>query len=134
MQVQRKKIYDPSFEEFVNEELPTVSIKDVKRLTGVIPAGTALLRRTFSGGTAMRLTYVAFRASAETEFFMRDREGTFDYPFLEAAGGEVWSGGPNEPRVVEGSFVIGIQGSYASGTRVAAYEGFVRFQGTETRD
>ncbi len=132
MEVQRKKIYDPAFEEFVDEELPTVSVKDAKRFTGNT-SGTVLLRRTMSGGTVMRLTYVAFRASGETEFYMSDRNGTFDYPYLEAAGAEIWSGGPDNPRVVKGTFVMGILGSYASGTWTAAYEGIIRFQGTETR-
>ena len=134
MQVQRKKIYDPAFEQFVDEELPTVSVKDAARLAGTNPAGTTLLRKTLSGGTVMRVTHMRVGASAETEFFMQDRGGTFDYPYLEAAGAEVTLGAPEAPvHVVQGSFIMGLQGSYGSGTRVASYEGIVRFQGTETR-
>ena len=135
MEVQRKKIYDPAFEQFVDEELPTVSVKDALRVSGVAHPGSALVRKTLSGGTVMRLTYLRLAGGAETEFFMRDRGGTFDYPYLEAAGAEVTLGAPDAPiHVVKGSFVIGFEGSYASGTRIAAYEGVVRFQGTETRD
>lgn len=134
LQVQRKQIYNPAWEEFVDEELPTVSVKDAHRLSGVGHPGSALVRKTLSGGTVMRLTYLRVAAGAETEFFLRDRDGTFDYPYLEAAGAEVLLGAPNEPiHVVKGSFVMGLQGSYASGTRIAAYEGIVRFRGTETR-
>ena len=134
MEVQRKKIYDPAFEEFVDEELPTVSVKDAGRVSGIGHPGSAIVRKTLSGGTVMRLTYLRVAAGVTTEFFMRDRGGTFDYPYLEAAGAEVTLGAPDAPiHVVKGSFVIGFQGSYASGTRIAAYEGVVRFQGTETR-
>ena len=134
LQVQRKQIYDASWEEFVDEELPTVSVKDAHRVSGVGHPGSALVRKTLSGGTVMRLTYLRVAAGAETEFFLCDRDGTFDYPFLEAAGDEVLQGAANAPvHVVKGSFVMGVYGSYASGTRIAAYEGIVRFRGTETR-
>ena len=134
LQVQRGQIYDPAWEEFVDEELPTVTVKDALQVSGVAHPGSAIVRKTLTGGTVMRLTYVRIAANAETVFFLRDRDGTFDYPYLEAAGAEVTQGAPNAPiHVVKGSFVMGFHGSYASGTRIGAYEGIVRFQGTETR-
>ena len=135
MEIQRKEIYDPAFEEFVDVELPTVSIKDAARVAHEDAGGT-LLERTFSGGTVMRITFLRFTAGAAQEFFMQDRNGTFDYPYLEAAGVETMLGEPMAPiHVVEGTFKIGASGSFGgSGTFASvAYEGIVRFQGTETR-
>lgn len=134
MLVARKEIYDPSLAEFVDEELPTVSAKDAGYRGGSNPAGTALVRKTLSGGTVMRLTFMRVASDAAMKFFMYDRSGTFDYPYLQAAGAEVLLGQPNAPlHVVKGSFVIGVLGSYASGTKFAAYEGLIHYQGTETR-
>lgn len=134
METQRKEIYDPAFEEFVDVELPTVSVKDAGRESDVA-AGTAIVSFTgLGGGTAMRLTYLRVAASTETEFFVKDRSGTIDYPYLEAKGDEVLLGAPDAPlHVVQGTFEIGLVNAGASGTFIAAFEGVVRFQGTETR-
>lgn len=134
MQTYKKRIKDPAYEKYVDEELPTVTVKDALYVGGVGHPGSAIVRKTLSGGTVMRLTYLRVAADAETKFFLRDRDGTFDYPYLEAAGAEVLLGAPSAPiHVVKGTFAMGCQGSYASGTRWASYEGIVRFQGTETR-
>ena len=135
LQVQRMQIYDPAREEFLDEELPTVTVKGAGRATSV-QAGTALGSYTGleGGGTVMRLTYLRVAASKEAEFFLKDRDGTFDYPYLEAAGAEVTQGGPTTPiHVVKGTFEIGLQVLGTSGTFWCAYEGLVQFRGTETR-
>ena len=141
MQVQRKKIYDPAFEQFVDEELPTVSVKDAGKFTVDGPAGaTALLTRTFSGGTAMRMTFLRVGADQpDKEIYLTDRQGTLDYIYLGTTGSELYRetnlGAPDAPvHVVQGTFTI-TAGSVAAGTVnfYVAYEGIVRFQGTETR-
>ena len=134
MEVQRKKIYDPAFEEFVDEELPTVSVKGAGRVRNC-KAGTAIATYTgLGGGTVMRLTYLRVAADGAQEFFLKDRGGTFDYPYLEAAGAEVILGEPKAPiHVIKGTFEIGLVTAGTAGTFIAAYEGVVRFQGTETR-
>ena len=134
MEIQRKEIYDPAFEEFVDEELPTVSVKAAGR-AGDVAAGTAVVSFTgLGGGTVMRLTYLRVAANAETEFFLKDRSGTIDYPYLESKGDEVLLGAPDAPiHVVQGTFAIGLVNAGVAGTFIAAFEGVVRFQGTETR-
>ena len=136
MQVQRKKIYDPSFEEFVDEELPTVSVKDAVKAYKSAPAGSALLlTRTLSGGTAMRITFQRLSADKTQEFYLRDREGTVDYINYPGTLAPIIDlGAPDAPvHVVQGTFEVWA-GSYGTQTNLyAAYEGFVRFQGTETR-
>ena len=136
MQAQRKKIYDPAFEEFVDEELPTVSVKGAGRTRGV-GSGTEVALASYTGlggGTVMRVTYLRVAAKEACEFYLKDRDGTFDYPYLEAAGAEVTLGAPYAPiHVVKGTFEIGLVNGGTQGTFIAAYEGIVRFQGTETR-
>ena len=134
MEAQRKKIYDPAFEQFVDEELPTVSVKGAGRVRNC-KAGTAIATYIgLGGGTVMRLTYLRVAADGAQEFFLKDRGGTFDYPYIEAAGAEVTVGAPDAPiHVIKGTFEIGLVTAGTSGTFIAAYEGIVRFQGTETR-
>ena len=134
MEVQRKKIYDPAFEEFVDEELPTVSVKGAGRARNC-KAGTAIVTYTgLGGGTVMRLTYLRVAADGAQEFYLKDRSGTFDYPYLEASGAEVTLGAPDAPiHTIKGTFEIGCARAGTAGTFIAAYEGIVRFQGTETR-
>jgi len=137
MEVQRKKIYDPAFEEFVDEELPTVSVKDAARKDIHGSSGTVLLRKALGGGTVMRLTFQRVSANTGAEFYLEDDlSGTFDY--IHYPGTHVAPitdiGEPEAPvHVVKGTFTMGLIGSFAPGTYYAAYEGVVRFQGTETR-
>jgi hypothetical protein len=132
--VQRKEVYDPSTTKYVDEELPTVTVKGYGREIHV-GAGSALA--TFSGlggGTEMRLTF--YRVSASTvpiEFYMRDRGGTFDVISIQTKGEEVAHAGPMDPlHVVRGTFEMGLLNTGTAGTFVASYEGVVRFSGTET--
>lgn len=130
----RNEIFDPSQQEYRPEELPTVTVKAAARVRNCA-AGTALLTKDLGAGTEMRLTFYRVSAGTPTEFFMRDRGGTFDYPFLESRGAEVGLGAPNEPiHVVRGTFVIGLQNAGTAGTFIVAYEGIVRHIGTETWD
>lgn len=134
VEVRRREIFDPSQQEYRREELPTVTVKDATRLRGCSAGGT-LLVKDLGAGTEMRLTFYRISAGTPTEFFMADRDGTFDCPFLEARGAEVGLGAPNEPiHVVRGTYSIGLINAGAAGTFIAAYEGIVRYQGTETWD
>ena len=136
MEVQRKKIYDPSFEEFVDEELPTVSVKAAVRKDIHGTSGTVLLRKALGGGTVMRLTFQRVSADRSAEFYLEDNlSGTFDYINYQGTVDPITDiGKPEAPvHVVKGTFTMGLIGSFAPGTYYAAYEGIVRFQGTETR-
>jgi len=134
VELRRNEIFDPSKQEYVREELPTVSLKDAARVRNCA-AGTALITKDLGAGTEMRITFYRISAGTPTEFFMRDRSGTFDYPFLEARGAEVGLGAPKDPvHVVRGTFVIGLQNAGTAGTFIASYEGIVGYQGTETWD
>jgi len=135
VEIGRREIFDPSQQEYVKEELPTVSLKDAARATHCGTNGALITCSSLGGGTEMRLTFYRVSAGTPTEFFMRDRGGTFDYPLLEARGAEVGIGAPNEPlHIVRGTFEIGLLGSVGTGTFIVAYEGIVRYQGTETWD
>jgi hypothetical protein len=134
VEVRRNEIFDPSQQEYTPEQLPTVTLKDAERVRNCA-AGTALITKDLGAGTEMRLMFYRVSSGTPTEFFMHDRSGTFDYPFLEARGAEVGLGAPNEPvHVVRGTFSIGLINAGTAGTYIAAYEGIVRYRGTETWD
>jgi len=134
MGAQRKEIYDPAFTDYVPEELPTVSVKGAGRARNVAADAAIATYTGLGGGTVMRLTYLRIAADGAQEFYMKDRDGTFDYPYLEAAGAEVTLGAPDAPiHIVKGTFEIGCSRVGTAGTFIASYEGMVRFQGTETR-
>jgi len=138
--IERKEIFDPYIEEFVKEEVPTVTVKKAARWTGNRSEGTFLSYSipgpgTISGewrpGKVMRVTRISVAATQEAKFFVKDRSGTFDYPYLEAAGREVTLGAPYSPICVAGgSLAVGI-GSVAAGTYWCSFEGIVPRFGTE---
>jgi len=134
--IERKEIYDPSLEEFVNEELPTVTVRDATRVfSGGHVRGTPLLTRDLGGGTFMRLTTLRIGASRSAEFYLHDsRKGTFDWIYLESAGQELDLGAPTAPiHVTKGTFTIGAfyEGTATAGTYYTAYEGLIPSSGTE---
>ena len=132
--IERREVFNPSQQEYEREEIPTVSLKDAVRASHC-GAGTALISKDLGGGTEMRLTFYRVSAGTPTEFYMSDRGGTFDFPYLESRGAEVGIGAPNEPlHIVRGTFEIGLVGSMTLGTFIAAYEGIIRYSGTETWD
>jgi len=136
VQTQRREVFDPSTTKYEREELPTVTIKDAARATEVGPGSAILTCSALGGGTEMRITALRFACGthADAEFFLRDRGGTFAYPYLSSAGQETLHGAPNEPlHVVRGTFVIGLVSTIGTVDRISAsYEGIVRFDGTET--
>ena len=134
VEIRRNEIFDPSQQRYVAEELPTRSLKEAVRARNS-KGGTALLTHALGGGTEMRLTFYRVSAGTPTEFFMRDRGGTFDFPFLEARGAEAAFGGPVDPlHVIRGTFEMGLVNSGTAGTFIVAYEGIVGYSGTETWD
>ena len=129
-----KKIFDPSTQKYVDEELPTRTVKAAVRSRNS-KAGTALITYALGGGTEMRLTFYRVSAGTPAEFFLRDRGGTFDFPFLEARGAEAAFGGASDPlHVIRGTFEMGLVNNGTAGTFIVAYEGIVRYSGTETWD
>jgi len=139
-EIERREIFDPYVQEFVKEELPTVTVKKAARWTGSRSEGTFVHYHvpgpgTISGdwrpGKVMRITRLAVGATQEAKFFVKDRAGTIDHPYLEAAGREVTLGAPTAPVcVVAGSFAVGI-GSVAAGTYWCSFEGVLPRFGTE---
>lgn len=136
MHIHRKEIYDPSTTKYVDEELPTVTLKDAERVTRLNSGSALLTCAALGGGTEMRVTALRLTsATTSTEFYIRDRSGTFAYPYIASAGQEVSYGAQNEPlHVVRGTFEIGVVTTRGSANLSAAYEGIVRFSGTETWD
>ena len=131
--IRRNQIYDPAWEEFVDEELPTLMISDARMDTGTID-GSAIVQRTFGGGTVCRITHLRLSATTAHWFYAKDRTGTLDMMYLPAAGETETLGAPSAPiYAAKGTFKICAYGSYSSGTRMVSYAGVLRFQGTETR-
>ncbi len=131
--VSRKEIYDPSIEEFVKEELPTFSIKRTEKIKNVSP-GTLMTYYSTGPGSVIRITRLEFSADREAEFFVRDREGTVGFYFLEAAGQVHLLGAPTSPvMILKGTCQfrnIGTQ--LQAGTFTCNVEGIPRQHGTET--
>jgi len=133
IETRRKEIFDPAWEEYVDEELPTMMIKEARMDTGTIN-GSALVQRTFGAGTVCRITHLRVNSSAAHWFYVKDRSGTIDFLYLQSAGEIESLGGPMDPIYsVQGTFKILSYGSYSAGTRTASFAGIIRFQGTETR-
>lgn len=140
----RREYFDRVKRDFVVLEEVTERIKAARQVTGAHSA-TAMYRRTIgpgsSGvptGSALRITFQAFGRRGGTplgaagRFFMIDREGTFDHPYLEADGREVVTGDELNPiHEVRGSFRVFV-GSAAGGTFWFAYDGIIHRGGTET--
>lgn len=132
-EVSRKEIYDPSIEEWVKEELPTFSIKRTEKIKNVSP-GTLMTSYSTGPGTVIRITRLEFSANQAAEFFVRDREGTVGFYYLEAAGQVHLLGAPTSPvMILKGTCQfrnIGTQ--LTAGTFTCNVEGIPRQHGTET--
>lgn len=139
--VNRQEIYDPQIEDYVKVEIPTESIKKFRRLSGphsatILASYTGLgMRPRAEGGSfdangrVVRLSLTADRA---TEFFLVDRNGTFDAPFLPASGRDITLGQPTAPLYnVKGTFKV-IVGTASAGTVTAGFELMKHIPGTFT--
>lgn len=133
--VGRKEIYDPSIEEWVKEELPTFTIKRSVRHVRTSTGTTTLLGSYETGpGTVLRVTRLEFGATSATEYFVRDREGTVGFYYLEAAGQIHLLGAPKSPvMVLKGTCLFSsVCGTLDAGTFTCNMEGIPHQHGTET--
>lgn len=131
--VNRKEIYDPSIEEYVKEELPTFSIKRTEKIKNVSP-GTLMTSYSTGPGSVIRITRLEFSANQSAEFFVRDREGTVGFYYLEAAGQVHLLGAPTSPvMILKGTCQFRNIGTQLQvGTFTCNVEGIPRQHGTET--
>jgi len=129
-QIIRGELFDRSLEMYVPEELPSESIKKYVRKATLSAGGNLAshqlgLRARTEGGTydiVGRLTKLTVAASKEAEFYLVDRDGTFDSVYLESKGQVRDYGSPKEPlAVVKGTFRI-TMGSQTAGTYITAFE------------
>lgn len=127
----------------VDEEVPSETVKRSNRLaTGsantILGSFQGAVNKVWGNneGTqdkALRVTRFELFADRAVEFYAKDRNGTFSYPSLEAAGNRVLLGAPDEPVfVVRGTFQLRFLGSVVQGTYSYSMEGIVPQFGTET--
>lgn len=133
VRVIRQEKYDPNFEDYQKVEFPTNTIKRAKRVTGVSP-GTLITSYSTGPGSYIKVTRISFNADREAEFYVKDRSGTVDVIYLEAAGNYTLLGGQDAPiYVLKGSAQFRNIGTQLSaGTYSIALEGIVPQFGSET--
>lgn len=130
--INRKEKYNPNFEDYVREEIPTNTIKRAVRVTGV-NVGTLIASHVTGPGSYMLVTRLNICADRETEFLVRDRSGTIDYIYLEAAGMHAALGEQDAPiMVLKGSCEFRNIAGTSAGTYAISFEGIVPQFGTET--
>lgn len=136
----RKQIYDPSLERYVNEEIPTHTIKRARRLrtasadtvlaSHYISSGTnAVDAGTYGYGSVARVSRFMYGANKEIELYVKDRTGTIDYLYLPSAGRELMLSDSYKPvYTTEGTFKVCFMGSMTAGTYLCSFELIKRSQ------
>lgn len=127
----RKERFNPNFEAYEKEEFPTNPIKRSGRVTAK-NAGTLITSYSTGPGSYILVTRLDIYADRETEFFIRDRTGTVDRIYLEAAGMHSVIGDQYAPvMVLKGTCLFrNLQGTSA-GTYSVSIEGIVPQFGSE---
>jgi hypothetical protein len=127
----------------VLEEIPTETVKRAARDSPTHTEGALLA--SYGGGVnkvygnnegtqdkAFRVTRFELAASEQHEFALIDRNGTFGYQFLEAAGAITLLAKHDEPvMVTRGTFNVRMLGSASAGTFSCSFEGVIPRFGTE---
>lgn len=127
----------------VYEEIPTETVKRAVRDSPTHSASALLA--SYGGGVnkvygnnegtqdkAVRITRFELTASEAQEFALIDRNGTFGYQYLEAAGAIQLLGKQDEPvMVTRGTFNVRMLGSAGAGTFSCSFEGVIPRFGTE---
>ena len=140
--IERKEIWDPSIQEYVKEELPTVTVKQAARLTGAVGqprlSSYEIRSGTISGEwhppKVLRVTRFHVAANKSAYFSVIEGRGTIDHLYLEAAGDFAQLGQPGAPvYTAKGKFVVR-QGSLAAagGTYIVGWEGLMPRYGSES--
>jgi len=130
--INRNERYNPAAEDYLREEFPTVTIKRVGRVGGV-GVGTCIASHFIGAGTYFLVTRLEVYADRETEFYVKDRNGTALLAFLEAAGQHTLIGDQYAPvTILHGSAEIRNLSGTATGTYAACMEGIQPQFGTET--
>jgi len=130
--IQRKEIYNPHFEDYVKEELPTNPISRANRITGV-NIGTLIASHDTGVGSYLVVTRFNFIADRETEFCITDRTGTVKFVYLEAAGMHTEIGEMNAPvLVLKGTCNFRSLIGTSAGTYCCSFAGNAPQFGTET--
>jgi len=127
----RKEKYDPHFEDYFKEEFPTNSIKRAVRVTGV-NVGTLITSYSTGPGSYLLVTRLDIVADRESEFYIRDRAGTVDFIYMEAAGMHSVIGEKEAPvMVLKGSAEFRNLAGTSAGTYAISFEGIVPQFGTQ---
>ena len=131
-------------EKLVYDEIPSETVKKAARdatshsVGDVLASYTGAVNKLYGNneGTQdkrMRITRLELTGDQQQEFALVDRDGTFGYQFLEAAGAITLLGAQNEPvMTTKGTFGVHMMGSVATGTFSCSFEGIVPRFGTET--
>lgn len=137
----RKEIYDPSIEDYIEEQLPTETIKKFGRVSGpssyrTIASYTGLGYQPREEGGSFdcvgRIIRLGVNARGTCEVYLIDRNGTLDAIVFTASGREFRHGRPIAPLYnVMGTFKV-TMGSVNAGTYTAAFELLKRIPGTFT--
>jgi hypothetical protein len=128
----RREKYNPNFEDYQREEIPTNTIKRSGRITGV-GVGTRIASHSTGPGSYALVTRLDVYADRETEFCIKDRTGTVMLIYLEAAGMHQMIGEQSAPvTILKGSAQIRNLGGTATGTYAASLEFIAPQFGTET--
>ena len=132
MRVNRKEKYDPNFERYMKEEFPTNTVKRAARIT-TVSAGTLITSYDTGPGSYLLVTRLDVTADRETEFVIRDRTGTVDFIYLEAAGMHSAIGERDAPvMVLKGSCQFRNLAGDSAGTYSISFEGIAPQFGTRT--
>lgn len=129
--VLRKERYNPNFEAYEKEEFPTNTIKRAGRVSAV-NAGTLITSYATGPGSYLQVTRLDVYADRETEFVIRDRTGTVDFIYLEAAGMHTIIGDQYAPvMVLKGTALFRNLAGTSAGTYSVSIEGIVPQFGSE---
>lgn len=127
----RKERFNPNFKAYEREEFPTNTIKRAGRVTGVA-AGTLITSYATGPGSYILITRLDIYANGETEFAVKDRTGTVDLIYLEAAGMHSVIGDQYAPvMVLKGTAQFRNLNGASTGTYAVSIEGIVPQFGSE---
>jgi len=127
----RNERFNPNFRDYQKEQFPTNTVKRAGRVTAV-DAGTLITKYSTGPGSYIMITRLDIYANGKTEFIVKDRTGTVDLIFLEAAGMRSALGDQMGPvMVLKGTAQFRNLAGTSSGTYSVSIEGIVPQFGSE---